>query len=79
MSGFVCIRCGSNSVVLGSMIGRNDGSGGLLVPEGLRWFRLSMGVRVASKFRACSGCGLVWSETDVTEFKSFLTRYLKRG
>jgi|CXWL01.1.fsa_nt_gi hypothetical protein len=80
MSGLVCIRCGCNSVVLGHMIGRTDGYGrsSLLVPEGLKWFRFSVGVRVASEFRACSECGLVWSETDVTKFKGFLSRYLKR-
>jgi len=77
-----CPRCGKTAVVTGGMEERV----GFFLPDGLRWWkrlcaledRESILSQTRGRFRACTDCGLVWSQLCPQQLQQNLNREAPR-
>lgn len=76
VQGDSCPRCGDRSVVTGGVEERV----GFFFPDGVRWWRRlfapgeegTLLAQTRGRFRACAGCGLVWTELSADALRRLL-------
>jgi hypothetical protein len=76
-----CPRCGASTVEVGHLTSCGFPETLLYFVPSRRWFgwfRWNKGVSVGSDFSSCLSCGLVWSDLDPRELRTFIERHGSR-
>lgn len=74
-----CLKCGSEKVIEGRLVGSGRTRTVVFRPKSLRWFSLSLfgGVFADGKSFACLDCGLIWSSAAPDELRTFVKKHCR--
>jgi hypothetical protein len=73
-----CPNCGASTVTEGRFtIGSRDYGSSHFEPAGMRLFsvRWTRGVAIAEGVHCCLSCGLIWTNVDAEQLRSYIERY----
>ena len=76
-----CLKCNSQNVTRGRVVGYNGGQAAVFRPQGLRFLSLTLtdGPQLADDGFACLDCGFLWSSTAPDELSTVIRKHCEKS